>query len=85
MATKRCLPTRFFKDADIMNVSKDGQLILVGLVLLADDEGRELAHPTTAQPGDRLPTRTDRGSISKNSWRTIWWCSTRQANTATTA
>ena len=44
MATKRCLPTRFFKDADIMNVSKDGQLILVGLVLLADDEGRELAH-----------------------------------------
>ena len=45
MASKRCLPTRFFKDADIMNVSKDGQLILVGLVLLADDEGRELAHP----------------------------------------
>jgi len=45
MASKRCLPTRFFKDADIMNVSKDSQLILVGLVLLADDEGRELAHP----------------------------------------
>jgi hypothetical protein len=45
MVSKRCLPTRFFKDADIMNVSKDGQLILVGLVLLADDEGRELAHP----------------------------------------
>jgi hypothetical protein len=45
MANKRCLPTRFFKDADIMNVSKDAQLILVGLVLLADDEGRELAHP----------------------------------------
>jgi hypothetical protein len=45
MASKRCLPTRFFKDADIMNVSKDAQLILVGLVLLADDEGRELAHP----------------------------------------
>jgi hypothetical protein len=45
MASKRCLPTRFFKDADIMNVSKEAQLILVGLVLLADDEGRELAHP----------------------------------------
>src|SRR5215471_13105013 len=44
MASKRCLPTRFFKDADIMNMSKDGQLILVGLVLLADDEGRELAY-----------------------------------------
>ena len=45
MASKRCLPTRFFKDPDIMNVGKDTQLILVGLVLLADDEGRELAHP----------------------------------------
>src|SRR6266487_4748553 len=46
MANKRCLPTRFFKDPDIMNLgSRDTQLILVGLVLTADDEGRELAHP----------------------------------------
>src|SRR5450755_2877783 len=45
MANKRCLPTRFFKDPDIMNLeSRDTQLILVGLVLMADDEGRELAH-----------------------------------------
>jgi hypothetical protein len=45
MANKRCIPTRFFKDPDIMNLeSKDHQLILVGLVLIADDEGRELAH-----------------------------------------
>ena len=45
MASKRCLPTRFFKDPDIMNLeSQDHQLILVGLVLMADDEGRELAH-----------------------------------------
>src|SRR6266516_85678 len=45
MASKRCIPTRFFKDPDIMNLeSKDHQLILVGLVLMADDEGRELAH-----------------------------------------
>lgn len=45
MASKRCLPTRFFKDPDILNLaSRDIQLILVGLVLLADDEGRELAH-----------------------------------------
>lgn len=45
MANKRCIPTRFFKDPDIMNLeSKDHQLILVGLVLMADDEGRELAH-----------------------------------------
>lgn len=45
MASKRCIPTRFFKDPDIMNLeSKDHELILVGLVLMADDEGRELAH-----------------------------------------
>jgi hypothetical protein len=45
MASKRCLPTRFFKDPDIMNLeSRDTQLILIGLVLMADDEGRELAH-----------------------------------------
>ena len=45
MASKRCIPTRFFKDPDIMNLeSKNHQLILVGLVLMADDEGRELAH-----------------------------------------
>ena len=45
MASKRCLPTRFFKDPDIMNLeSHDARLILIGLVLLADDEGRELAH-----------------------------------------
>jgi hypothetical protein len=45
MANKRCIPTRFFKDPDIMNLeSKDHQLILIGLVLMADDEGRELAH-----------------------------------------
>ncbi|GHO54797.1 hypothetical protein [Ktedonobacter robiniae] len=44
MASKRCLPTRFFKDPDVISLSsKDAQLILIGLVLLADDEGRELA------------------------------------------
>jgi hypothetical protein len=45
MASKRCIPTRFFKDPDIMNLSNhDTRLILIGLVLCADDEGRELAH-----------------------------------------
>ncbi|MEO9030506.1 MAG: hypothetical protein ABI413_17000 [Ktedonobacteraceae bacterium] len=39
------VPTRFFKDPDIMNLSsKDTQLILLGLILAADDEGREVAH-----------------------------------------
>lgn len=45
MATRRMLPTKFFKDPDIMTLSNnDVRLILVGLVLYADDEGRELAH-----------------------------------------
>lgn len=45
MASRRMLPTRFFKDPDIMALSNnDVRLILVGLVLYADDEGRELAH-----------------------------------------
>src|SRR5882724_4066844 len=45
MASRRMIPTKFFKDPDIMALSgKDTQLILVGLVLLADDEGREVAH-----------------------------------------
>ena len=45
MASKRCLPTRFFKDADIMNVSKDASSSWLAWSCLADDEGRELAHP----------------------------------------
>ena len=45
MANRRMIPTRYFKDPDIMALSsKDIQLILIGLVLTADDEGRELAH-----------------------------------------
>lgn len=45
MANRRMIPTRYFKDPDIMALSsKDIQLILIGLVLAADDEGRELAH-----------------------------------------
>ena len=45
MANKRCIPTRFFQDPDIIDLCKDTQLILIGLVLNADDEGREVAHP----------------------------------------
>jgi hypothetical protein len=45
MARQRCLPTNFFKDPDVMALSSgDARLILVGLVLNADDEGRGLAH-----------------------------------------
>jgi hypothetical protein len=45
MATRRMLPTKFFKDPDVMALStNDIRLILIGLVLFADDEGRELAH-----------------------------------------
>ena len=44
MARARCLPTRFFKDPDVDAAGNDGCLILVGLVLDADDYGRGYAH-----------------------------------------
>ncbi len=45
MAKQRCLPTSFFKDPDVMTLSSgDVRLMLIGLVLNADDEGRGLAH-----------------------------------------
>src|SRR5712692_1439215 len=45
MAKQRCLPTSFFKDPDVMALSSgDVRLILIGLILNADDEGRGLAH-----------------------------------------
>jgi DNA-binding transcriptional ArsR family regulator len=45
MARGRMLPTKYFKHPDVMALSSgDVRLILVGLVLNADDEGRELAH-----------------------------------------
>src|SRR5258708_26860489 len=45
MASRRMIPTNFFSDPDIMNLSsRDNQLILIELVLKADDEGRGVAH-----------------------------------------
>jgi len=44
MANRRMIPTSFFRDPDILMLGKDAQLILIGLVLAADDYGRELAH-----------------------------------------
>jgi hypothetical protein len=39
------LPTNYFKDPDVMSLSNgDVRLILIGLVLTADDYGRGLAH-----------------------------------------
>jgi hypothetical protein len=43
MVAKRCIPTQFFKHPDIANLSKDSQLILIGLCLAGDDEGRGVA------------------------------------------
>ncbi len=62
MAARRMLPTRFFKDPDIMDLSsKETQLILVGLILTADDEGRELAHARLlGRELDEVPERIER-------------------------
>lgn len=43
MATKRCIPVRFFKNPDVADLSKDCQLILIGLALSGDDDGRGVA------------------------------------------
>ena len=46
MVRGRLIPTSYFRDPDVMSLSSgDGRLILVGLVLTADDWGRGLAHP----------------------------------------
>ncbi len=45
MVRGRLIPTSYFHDPDVMSLSSpDGRLILVGLVLGADDWGRGLAH-----------------------------------------
>lgn len=46
MASKRCIPTTFFSDPDVVELSMPEQLILIGLVLDADDSGRGVAHAT---------------------------------------
>ncbi len=44
MARSRSLPTTLFEDPDFFELESDAQVILIGLVLLADDHGRGLAH-----------------------------------------
>ncbi len=45
MVRGRLIPTSYFRDPDVMSLSSgDVRLILVGLVLHADDYGRGLAH-----------------------------------------
>ena len=46
MVRGRLIPTNYFRDPDVMSLSSpDWRLILVGMVLNADDWGRGLAHP----------------------------------------
>ncbi len=44
MARSRSLPTNLFEDPDFFEQNSDTQVFLIGLVLLADDYGRGLAH-----------------------------------------
>jgi DNA-binding transcriptional ArsR family regulator len=45
MARSRSLPSDLFDDPDFFELESDTQVILLGLVLLADDYGRGPAHP----------------------------------------
>src|SRR6266704_3062727 len=44
MARSRSIPTGLLEDPDYIESSSDTQAILIGLVLMADDYGRGLAH-----------------------------------------
>lgn len=44
MARSRSLPTNLFEDPDFFERSSETQVVLLGLVLDADDAGRGLAH-----------------------------------------
>src|SRR5690242_2938646 len=44
MARSRSLPTTLFEDPGFFELESDAQVILIGLVLTADDHGRGLAH-----------------------------------------
>src|SRR5579883_3398202 len=44
MARSRSLPTTLFKEPAFFELESDAQTVLLGLVLLADDHGRGLAH-----------------------------------------
>src|SRR5258707_14490414 len=58
MALRRMVPTNYFKDPDILSLSKrEHRQILLGLILFADDEGRESAHSAllSREMGDYTP------------------------------
>jgi len=57
------VPTGFFKDPDIMNLkNKEAQLLLIGRILFADDEGREVAYaPLLARELDASAESIEQG------------------------
>lgn len=77
MASRRMIPTRFFKDPDILALSsKDTQLILIGLTLAADDEGREVAHASLlGREMDYPPEQIERAlqELEANDLLVLYW------------
>jgi DNA-binding transcriptional ArsR family regulator len=58
VALRRMVPTNYFKDPDILSLSqREHRQILLGLILFADDEGRESAHTSllSREMGDYTP------------------------------
>lgn len=58
----RSLKPSFWTDARVCTLTRDQRLLLVGLISLADDEGRFVASPAAVAgyvfPQDQLPLRT---------------------------
>ncbi len=44
MSNKRCIPTTFYRDAQTALLSRNAVLVLLALIVSADDEGRGYAH-----------------------------------------
>jgi hypothetical protein len=83
MASKRCLPTRFFKDADIMNVSKDAQLIRSAWYCWQMTKVANWHTPSCL--AGRSTTRPNRSrQLCKSWWLMTWSCSTWEGSIATT-
>ena len=84
MVRGRLIPTSYFRDPDVMSLSSgDVRLILVGLVLHADDYGRGLAHAVILGRDLDYPPGTIEAALVELEQAELF-SATRWANIATT-
>ncbi len=75
MVRGRLIPTSYFRDPDVMSLSSgDVRLILVGLVLHADDWGRGLAHPLILGRDLDYPPEVIEAALAELEQAELVWC-----------